>query len=863
VSGEATDGDLGQRAVELGFITADELNQLLLKLSETRPPGKEAIVSALLTKGLLTESQIAALFTQQLRPGTSIGRYQLLRELGRGGMGVVFEAEDRDLHRRVALKFLRVPSPGGAGETSREEEERFVQEARLTANLPKHPNLVSVYDAGMLEGRRFIAMEFVEGLDYSEWRRKCSAPLRDQVEVLRDTALAVDHAHRHGVIHRDLKPANVLVDSQGHPHVTDFGIAKRLRPGTHAALTVTGVAMGTPAYMSPEQAEGRKDLDQRTDVWSLGVMLYEILAGGVPFLGASPVEVLLKTVKDPVVPPSSRTGGASPAPPRALERICLRALEKDPKDRYASVDLFALDLSRWLRGESVRVRLPGAARRQMLRGAIVLLGILAVGIGGMLVRERKPSPAAEEAVRKARAVTAEHPEDVDRQIDAWEKARTLAAGTGLEGVVRKEEEVARARRKDLFSRDLAQLDRDVQLNRDEQNYGGAHELLEQALQRHPTPEWTREVERRRSEFGRAVQEEFAQIKEGALSAKRRGDRGTFRALFEGVVRQWNWPSYESELRSALDQVPLGKISIELGPPPGVVELEPLRGHGNGVQSVAISPDGKSIVSSSYDKTLRLWDLASRTERATLFKGEECNGAVFSPDGRSIAAGFWDGSVRVWDTEGFRSRTIMGHRLQIRGLAFSSDSRLLASASTDRTVRIRDLQGTSEVRVLEGHPKGAFSVAFSRDDRFVAAGSGSGEIRLWPLNPGGSPRILAPIAIGRASTLTFDPAGHTVTAGLLDGRILRWELASGQTSVWSGHQCEVWSLAYTPDGRWLLSGSSDGTLRVWETSSGKCLGGYPDEGGFFGVAVSKDGKFLAACSGSRLVRLWDLSGLGSK
>jgi WD40 repeat protein len=481
----------------------------------------------------------------------------------------------------------------------------------------------------------------------------------------------------------------------------------------------------------------------------------------------------------------------------------------------------------------------------------------------MLVLARRPSPEAEEAVRSARAVTAEHPEDVDRQLDAWVRARTLAAGTGLEGVARKEEEVARARRKDLFSRDLARLDQDVRSNRDEQDYGGAHELLEQALRLHPTPEWTSEVERRRSEFGRAVQEEFAQIKEGALQAKRRGDQKTLRALFDGVVRQWNWPSYESELQNALDGVPSGKILIELGPPPGMVELDPVRGHGNGVQSVAISPDGKSILSSSYDKTLRLWDLATRTERATLFKGEESNGAVFSPDGRWIAAGFWDGSVRVWETKGLGSRTFLGHRLQIRGLSFSSDSRLLASASTDRTVRIRDLREASEVRVLEGHPKGAFSVAFSSDDRFVAAGSGSGEIRLWPLDPGRSPRILAPTAIGRAATVTFDPADHTVTAGLLDGRIVRWELGSGQTSVWSGHQCEVWSLAYTPNGRWLLSGSTDGTLRVWETSSGKCLGGYLDEGGFYGVAVSKDGKLLAACSGSRLVRLWDLSGLGSK
>src|SRR5882672_2688862 len=228
-----TGDDIGRRAVEVGLITAAQLRDVLLEL--TRLAGSPANLSTVLvSKGLLTSAQVDALSGVPLK---RLGKYEIVRELGRGGMGVVYEAEDSELNRRVALKML-LGSFNSDPRESALEEERFVREARLCANLPKHPHVIGVYEAGILEGRRFIAMEFIEGSQFSEWRRQGSITLRRQVTVLRDAAVAVDHAHRHGIIQRDLKPANILIDRKNHPHVADFGLMKTVNDPVPAPSTI-------------------------------------------------------------------------------------------------------------------------------------------------------------------------------------------------------------------------------------------------------------------------------------------------------------------------------------------------------------------------------------------------------------------------------------------------------------------------------------------------------------------------------------------------------------------------------------------------------------------------------------------------
>ena len=311
-----------------------------------------------------------------LGPRARLGKYELLRQVGRGGNGVVYEALDTALGRKVALK---IPSadPGAA------EAQRFLAEARLAAALPKHPHVVTVYDAGVAEGVCYIAMEFVEGRSMGEWRRAAAPDLPEQVRLLREVALAVEHAHRHGVIHRDLKPANILVGADGRPRVTDFGLAVPVDGTAPDGRGAERQVRGTPSYMSPEQARGLETVDPRSDVYSLGVMLYEMVAGHVPFRGRTAVEILRKAVNDPV-PPSPRftAPGGHARLRRALEGVCRKALEKDRALRYSTAGEFAEDLGRALGAESegaLRIR-----RRRARRFAVPAAAGVAVVVAVFL-----------------------------------------------------------------------------------------------------------------------------------------------------------------------------------------------------------------------------------------------------------------------------------------------------------------------------------------------------------------------------------------------------------------------------------------------------------------------------------------------
>ncbi|HLY12080.1 MAG TPA: serine/threonine-protein kinase [Planctomycetota bacterium] len=279
------------------------------------------------------------------------GKYTLTRELGRGAMGMVYEARDSALDRRVALKVMLVndhPDPREAAI----EEQLFTREAQLCARLAKHPNIVSVYEAGTIDSHRYIAMEFIDGTPLSDWAEQRKPSLRSRVRMLRDIAYAVHHAHQAGILHRDLKPKNVLIDAQGRPFVTDFGMAKRFGGGDGSGIsssTGSGTVVGTPSYMSPEQAQGLRKVDNRTDVYSLGAMLYEVLTGKPPFPGEMTIVALMRVVQDPIVPPSAASPAwAASKEDKRIESVCMQALSKNPEDRFPNALAFADQLTLWL-----------------------------------------------------------------------------------------------------------------------------------------------------------------------------------------------------------------------------------------------------------------------------------------------------------------------------------------------------------------------------------------------------------------------------------------------------------------------------------------------------------------------------------
>ena len=334
------------------------------------------------------------------------GDYELLEEIARGGMGIVYKARQVSLNRLVALKMILA----GSFASSRDVQ-RFRTEAESAANLD-HPHIVPIYEVGEHEGQQYYSMKFVEGTSLAKHPR---GDPRQEVEGLLGVIRAVHHAHQRGVLHRDLKPSNVLVDSQGTRLVTDFGLAKRLTSGD-ASFTETGQVLGTPKYMAPEQAEGRKDLTVAADVYSLGVILYERLTGQTPFAGDDALTLLRQARESEPPRPSTIRPGLD----RDLETVVLKCLEKDSGRRYPSAEALADELGRWLRGEPIQARRVGQAERLALwcRRNPVVSSLMAAVAASLLIgivastffafKERRERNRAEVAEKKARRRSRRH-----------------------------------------------------------------------------------------------------------------------------------------------------------------------------------------------------------------------------------------------------------------------------------------------------------------------------------------------------------------------------------------------------------------------------------------------------------------------
>ena len=352
------------------------------------------------------------------------GRYRITRELGRGGMGVVYLAHDPAVKRDVALKVLI----GGEG-ASTTAIARFVREARAAGQL-RHPNIVAVHDAGELAGRHFFTMDFIRGKELAQVLSEAKTELVTMLDWMRQVCEALDHAHNKGIVHRDLKPQNILIDTAGKPLVMDFGLAKDFSSKTFQSLS--GSVMGTPAYMSPEQARGDGNhLDQRSDVYSLGVILYEIATHKRPFCGDTLFDTMRAVVNDDPIPPLRLEPTLNPD----LDAVILHCMEKDPKRRYQSAGELAADLERLLNGESVVARHPPlvqqwwrASRNLMRRQPLLMSGIAAAAVVALVLTIWLARPsAADQLIAETRHADATRVRAATVTLAAQLADRTISA----------------------------------------------------------------------------------------------------------------------------------------------------------------------------------------------------------------------------------------------------------------------------------------------------------------------------------------------------------------------------------------------------------------------------------------------------
>ncbi len=381
------------------FADQDQFDRLAAPLRAMRPrtrrPGGQA--------GEAPPSSLPA----EVTPGTRVGYfgdYELLGEIARGGMGIVWRARQRSLNRLVALKMIRI-----ALTLSPTDVQRFHSEAEATANLD-HPHIVPIYEVGDCQGQQYFSMKLIEGGNLSQHVARLVEDPRAAAQMLVTVARTIHYAHQRGILHRDLKPANILIDAQGQPHVTDFGLAKRLHGDS--GLTQSGIIVGTPSYMAPEQASGKKrELTTAADVYSLGAILYELLTGWPPFRADTPLDTLRQVAEQEPRQPRA----VNPRASRELEAICLKCLAKDPKQRYPTAEELADDLQRYLDHKPIRARRPsflkavlwwGRRQKGWVKAGVVVLLVVVFVKGWAISRVlRQRTMALEElaAAEQARA----------------------------------------------------------------------------------------------------------------------------------------------------------------------------------------------------------------------------------------------------------------------------------------------------------------------------------------------------------------------------------------------------------------------------------------------------------------------------
>jgi outer membrane protein assembly factor BamB/WD40 repeat protein/tRNA A-37 threonylcarbamoyl transferase component Bud32 len=783
------------------------------------------------------------------------GEYELVEKIAHGGMGVVYKARQVRLNRVVALKMIL------AGQfASAEDVKRFQVEAENAARLD-HPGIVSVYEVGKYKGQHYFTMKFVEGGSLCGQGAVFAQAPRKAATLIALVSRAVHYGHQRGILHRDIKPGNILLDKNGQPQITDFGLARQLRQEGHAPdLTLTGAIVGSPCYMSPEQARGEKGLTVAADVYALGAVLHELITGRPPFRSETVLETLRLVRDQPAAHPST----LNPKVDRDLATVCLKCLEKEPQRRYASAEALADELDRWLAGEPVQARpvggperiwrwcrrKPGLAALGALAASGILATIVMLSVALIFMGKSRDNNARLAAARKLLAEqekqrsseTQSHLARLEFER-ALTQCQTTDAAEGVLWLAKALEEAEKA--------DDPELQRSIRLQLE--GWAGSVHRLEMIRS-------------------------WPQIVLGPIVLSADGSRclipdnneeGTIRVCDVstlapvGVPIRWTHGSYDSVLspdgqmvvllEDATAQSPAGAriFNVNDGSPAGTL-FSPVA-----FSVMAFRPDGKAAVTIDEAGVMQIWDLATGMPIGPKLDTRLADGQVhwdrlaFSSGGKQVVAA-GEGIVRIWYTDGWYSPgTALRRELPANALAISHDGTLVLITEGAHILRWRPNSGRIEDAPLD-HGAVVTAVALNSDDTLALTGGADHMVRLWDLHSGR--QVGAAMRSADEIQAVAFAAGGTIGVAANDKEVRAWKLRN--ETNWMPADPDVQAITrLSPDGTHVAA-KEYRKVRLWDVTAGTQIN--LDFFDAYATIFDGTGKRLLVINGSCAAQWYDVA-----